>query len=87
MKILTNDAMDRVDLLLATARALLDEAHGIVAGAHRSSWVRYDLKWALSAVRGAAFQLREGRNSGYLKPPDTPKARRMERMKLFGKSK
>lgn len=79
MKILTDGTMDAVAARMAAAAELLAGAEALARNAHRSSHLVFEIQWAKESVRRAGRILADGRANGYLAPPRTRKAERMER--------
>ena len=79
MKILTDRTMNAVATRIAAAAELLADAEALARNAHRSSHLVFEIRWARRGAEWAGKILADGRANGYLAPPRTRKAERMER--------
>lgn len=87
MKILTEGRLEKAARLAGRAARILAEAERIVRGAHRSWYLRSRLLDGMSGAAGFIAAARDGVENGYLAPPRTRKAERMERLESKSKER
>lgn len=78
MKVLTKSRLRSIDARLALALASVEAVEAEIRGAHRTSSLRFDVRWAARGLRSALAEL--AFNEKLNSPPRTRKVERMEKM-------
>lgn len=77
MKVLTEARLRSIDTRLASALASVEAVEAEIRGAHRTSSLRFDVRWAAKGLKSALAEL--AFNEKLNSPPRTRKVERMER--------